>query len=735
MCGIGGIIKITPAGDAAKAALAIPPREVGAIPEAWLDILDESIRHRGPDGQGRFRDRVVRADGSVVDVALVHRRLAIIDPATGHQPMVSVPGDGGQELGAGRGASARGAMTPLLFHGKPNAPAVYEAVRAMGMLPMDAEGHGQDARATGDAHGQDARATGGTDLVAVVFNGCIYNHRELRRELLAAGHEFKTDHSDTEVLLHGWREWGHELFSRTDGMFAVLLWDRLTGSLAIARDRCGEKPLYTFHAQRGDSWINVLASTPVDATRLSSLIGASEKSFEQGTGLREWIRFGCGPDPPTPQARSIQPATGVIYGPTRRARWSRVVERGAQPDPGVWSLGAPTSLDPKRGINRITNLTPLRAEELLQRAVASRLEADVPLGCFLSGGVDSSLLALFARRAVGTLRTFTVRVPEAGLDESGFAAEAARIAGTEHVTLDCATTPAADVVSLIRQMGLPFGDSSLLPSAWVARTTRRHVGVALSGDGGDELFAGYERYLWANTTRAWLPGIGVAGRAMEWRARPGSRRAKAARLFRAAASDGYFDLLSIFPSWHLQRLLEGTSTGPLDSASRGFPRINSTALAMECDLHGYLPDDLLRKTDAASMASALEVRCPFLEPGLTHACTHATLESLMPRGQRKGLLRQVARKYFPAEIVDRPKQGFAIPIGEWFRSDYGGMKQLLMDHMESAEPWGPPRLGIDLNMKFVRQMVDEHMNERRDHSQRLYMLLVLSIWAKWMGGL
>lgn len=124
-----------------------------------------------------------------------------------------------------------------------------------------------------------------------------------------------------------------------------------------------------------------------------------------------------------------------------------------------------------------------------------------------------------------------------------------------------------------------------------------------------------------------------------------------------------------------------------------------------------------------------------LERELARSCAAATLDSLMPRGQRKGLLRQVARKYFPPEIVDRPKQGFAIPIGEWFRTDYGGMRQLLMDHLESTEPWGPPRLGIELNMKFVRQMMDEHMNERRDHSQRLYMLLVLSIWAKWMGSL
>jgi asparagine synthase (glutamine-hydrolysing) len=158
----------------------------------------------------------------------------------------------------------------------------------------------------------------------------------------------------------------------------------------------------------------------------------------------------------------------------------------------------------------------------------------------------------------------------------------------------------------------------------------------------------------------------------------------------------------------------------------------------------YLPDDLLRKSDTASMAVGLEVRAPFLDTKLMDAALKTDLAQLMPRGQRKGLLRQVARKYFPSEIVDRPKMGFAIPIGEWFRSNYGGMRALLYDHLESAEPFGPPSLGIELNMDFIRQMLKEHDDagksslwpwKGRDHSQRLYMLLVLSIWAKWLGGL
>jgi asparagine synthase (glutamine-hydrolysing) len=159
----------------------------------------------------------------------------------------------------------------------------------------------------------------------------------------------------------------------------------------------------------------------------------------------------------------------------------------------------------------------------------------------------------------------------------------------------------------------------------------------------------------------------------------------------------------------------------------------------------YLPCDLMRKSDTASMAVPLEVRSPMLQVDLARAAINAPVRDLMPRGSgmggRKGLLRQVARQHLPAEIVDRPKMGFAIPIGEWFRSDYGGLRTMLLDHLNSTEPFGPPSLGIDLNMNFVRQMLDEHLGSgpsglvKRDHSQRLYMLLVLSIWAKWLGGL
>jgi asparagine synthase (glutamine-hydrolysing) len=681
MCGIGGILRVwTP--QERELALRTPPSQ--AIPEAWLDVLDESIKHRGPDGQGRFRDRAIRADGCVVDVAFVHRRLSIIDHAGGHQPMLS--------LGRGQGAVKEKRWSLGAGLG------VYERTPSeLGGFSVAPENAGGSA----------------AEHVCVVFNGCIYNHRELRAELQRAGHVFSTDHSDTEAIVHGWREWRAALFDRLDGMFAIGLWDAAAATFTMARDSTGEKPLYD--TLPSDSNICVFGSTV--PTVLSGLIaaGLSQRIDTNPAWLwQRWAQTGWYERPAISIVQEVQPGE------------HRVLERGSEGQAAVVSIHTGRPRPDRRDR---ASLTVERLDELLRSAVNSRLEADVPMAVFLSGGIDSALITRYASETAPETPTFTVRMPSVEFDESRTAAETARVLGVRHVTLDCAPSPCADLLRLIPQLGVPFGDSSLLPSCWVSRAARNHVVVALSGDGGDELFGGYERYRAARYLGRWrralasipsLPHCGSRG----W-------PSKLARLAAAARGTGYPDLLAIFPTEDWQRLVPGTS-------SDGFSYDPDPLLT---DVASYLPFDLLRKSDTASMSCALELRSPLLSREVVDAALSEPLASLMPRGQRKGLLRQVACKYLPREIVDRPKMGFAIPIGEWLRTDYGGLRTMLLDHLNSAEPFGPPSLGIGLNMKFVRQMLDEHLGTGpsgrvvRDHSQRLYMLLVLSIWAKWVGSL
>ncbi len=720
MCGIGGVLRVwQSAGEA-------PPSTFDAIPESWLDVLDESVKHRGPDGQGRFRQRVVRASGEVVDVALIHRRLSIIDHAGGAQPMAI-------------GIPTRPNPSPGLQSGVPSTSG------AIGHPPTEVGGSESECLISREgAPYEPLRAHAcpkcGPGVVAVVFNGCIYNHRELRRELEAAGHEFFTDHSDTEVLLHGWREWGVDVHGRLEGMFAFTIWDAMDCHLALARDSFGEKPLHGCELATDSDF--AFGSNIIGLTMLRA---AYRLPIVDGNDLVEWIRFGYDAEV-GPIKGTLQVGHGDFLRTAEEARRSRGLRRdrkhAVQPD---------VRARIKRSLPTVDGMDELvtRVDRALSEAVAGRLEADVPLGCLLSGGVDSSLISHYASKHIdGELTTLCVRMHDDRYDESRYAQIAAEQLGSRHLTIDAAAYPAEDLVFLIRTLGLPFGDSSLLPTYWACRAAAGEVKVLLSGDGGDELFLGYERYEVLNAMGLLnvTPLRFVAGplAATLPRKDPKSRSDKAARFLVAAAApagQAYRELLAIFPRRDSGRLFDTPRSriDPIDAFTSG------PLDARDYDLQNHLPGDMLRKVDAASMLAGIEVRAPFLDRSIADIVMVLPARRLMPRGQRKGLLRAVARKYLPAEIVDRPKMGFAIPIGEWFRTDYGGMRQLLYDHLESADPFpGLAEAGVEINMNFVRRMLREHdaAGERsinpwhgRDHSQRLYMLLVLSIWCGWLRGL
>jgi asparagine synthase (glutamine-hydrolysing) len=715
MCGIAGILRVHPPNSD------IPPPLV-AIPEPWLDILDDSIKHRGPDGKGRFRDRAIRPDGSIVDVALVHRRLSILDHAGGHQPMISprrgagviasTRASGFASAGAGNGRGA-----PWLLYESPDDPALHAWNDSFASSPRPSPMGGVGGGPSSD------------DLIAVVFNGCIYNHRDLRRELIAAGHTFTSDHSDTEVLVHGWREWGPKLQSRLDGMFAIATWDRARAVVHVARDQCGEKPLYWLRLDRNTI---AFASVSSGLTRLDLHEGTAPAI--QPEPLANWVRQGFFDRSPLP-VRTVPHLSGTVF-------------EGQLEEHGGGGLGPSLPEYPEYPYHPPDPAAFI--DPLLRHAVRSRLEADVPLGCFLSAGLDSSLIAALARESIPALQTFCVRMPSAELDESEAAARVARHLGTTHHTLECKADAARDVQTLIAQLGLPFGDSSLLPTHWVSAAVARAAKVAISGDGGDEYFAGYERYRAATLLEHGSKAIALLPHAMLDERNPRALSTKVARLIRAAKVGLPQELIAIFGIDDMAMLMPHAPAryfrDPEPDAAPARSQWTALDSAHAFDIVHYLPEDLMRKVDTASMAIPLEVRAPMLEPILRHACHCLGLKQLMPRNQRKGLLKQVARKYLPADIVDRPKQGFAIPIGDWFRSDFGSLRQLLHDHLLAPEPFGPDSLGINamISMPYVKQLLKEHDDagtkslwpwKGRDHSQRLYMILVLSIWAKWLAGL
>lgn len=634
MCGIGGILRT----------------DGGTIPDAWLDAMDARIRHRGPDGHGRFRDRVT-IDASparkVVEVALVHRRLSIIDPADGAQPMVSPRG-----------------------------------------------------------------RTDGEGLVAVVFNGCIYNHRELRRELERDGRRFVTDHSDTEVLIHGHREWGAGLRERLEGMYAYAIWDHGAASLSLARDRFGEKPLY--FRVRGAGGAEPDSTVTFCSARGALADGEDDAGPCGAERLERYLRrgFGWGDGPGAPGRGTRRVFAGGAF------RFDAAGGGRALPPPPLPAVsGDGDAID---------------VEGLLDRAVARRLEADVPLGCFLSGGVDSSLIACFAKRHRPELRTFSVRMPDPRYDESAYAERVAAHLATDHTTLDVAMRPAEDLVRLVESLGQPFADSSILPTYWVSRAAREHVKVALSGDGGDELFVGYERYLAADTLARHWRWLRLLPPGLEHRAHPKSLRHKLGRLGTMARDYrrlGIVAMESIFSRADVADLLgRSPAIDSPDDASHDTSLPASERLRRH-DVTCYLPEDLLCKVDTASMAVALEVRAPFLDRDLAAAALSMPVRRLAPGGRRKGLLRTVARRHLPRDAVERPKMGFAVPIGEWFRTDFGGMRTLLLDRLGSRDPFGP----LELNRRAVRRFIDEHQGGRRDHGHRLFSLLTLSLWTQTCG--
>lgn len=555
----------------------------------------------------------------------------------------------------------------------------------------------------------------------IVFNGEIYNYRELRQQLIQRGHSLATA-SDTEVILHLFEEKGTECVKELQGMFAVAIWDSRDRSLFLARDPVGKKPLYYALTRQGLTFGSELQALLCDQTVDDRL---------DHEAVDEYLSYLFVPHPRT-----------IYRGVKKLAPGSWAVYRdGAFDSRRYWSV----EYEPQGAADRAPAEDAI--DDLLCKAVEKRMIAEVPLGAFLSGGLDSSLIvALMGKMSGGKrIRTVSVGFEDSSFDELQYARQVASLLGTEHTEVKVSYDTREVLPLMLRHFGEPFADSSAIPMYQLSRTTREHVTVALSGDGADEVFGGYRRYRarrWVNLYNGWPSWLGrgcfesVMGRFGEPATYYGtSRRKKVRRFMEFAEKVGENPSTSwafFFTSEEKDRLYDAdfqNALGPADEREESYRlyydhQVHAESQAMLwLDLMTYLPDDILTKVDRMSMACSLEVRAPFLDVDVIRFMSGVERKHKFTRFQSKNLLRRVARRYLPDDIVDRQKHGFAVPVASWLKNELRPWMQDLLLGSRFRER------GL-FDSAYVAEMVTAHLTGRRDYSQQLWALLVLELWLE-----
>jgi asparagine synthase (glutamine-hydrolysing) len=638
-----------------------------------VQTMGAKLTHRGPDDAGSWVN-------PHAGVALGHRRLSIIDlSAAGHQPMVSASG-----------------------------------------------------------------------RYVLAFNGEIYNHLELRSALTNDGAAPAWQgHSDTETLLAGIERWGAEsTLKKLTGMFAFAVWDTRENSLTLARDRIGEKPLYYGWTGQGEARAFVFGS---ELKALKAYSGFDSVVSREALG--QYLRFTYVPAPfsiyqnifklepgcllaiegaPPLDAPSAPLAVGEKYKSIELRRWwllNNAVKHGQS---------IPISSD-RDAINRL--------EDRLSAAVKSQLISDVPLGAFLSGGIDSStIVALMQRQSSNVVKTFTIGFDEAGFDESPHARAVAEYLGTDHHEMRVSAQMARDVIPDLPQIyDEPFADSSQIPTHLICKLARQHVTVALSGDAGDELFGGYNRYFWGRriwSRLAWMPflvrkmlgkticavpaeGLDLLSR-VAGVARLGDRAHKlAVRLSSVRGMDDlYWSLVTEWPDpAAVVKGVDSIARSPWESNKTLPPTLNSVERMMFRDALTYLPDDILCKVDRAAMACSLETRIPFLDQGVIQLAWQMPLHMKIRDNTSKWALRQVLYKYVPKELIEHPKAGFAIPIGQWLRGPLQDWAENLLGEARLSQ-------GGYFHPEPIRRAWLEHLSGRYDHTPKIWSILMFQAWLE-----
>jgi asparagine synthase (glutamine-hydrolysing) len=536
-----------------------------------------------------------------------------------------------------------------------------------------------------------------TGDVVAVFNGEAYNFMSLRDQL--RGHEVRGT-GDTPILPHLYEESGPHFVERLHGMFAVALWDAGRERLVLARDRLGKKPLL---------WARLPDGTLAFASELKALLRLPQLSREIDLdAVDAYLALQYVPGDRTALRGIHKLAPGhvlVAEGATQR------IERYWQPEPADPSANDGEWLE--------------RVRATVGEAVRKRLVADVPLGALLSGGIDSSIVvALMAQASSQPVRTFTVGFPDVRYDERAYARAVASRYGTLHEEVEIEEDIASTLPRLAATFDEPLGDEAAFPTFLIAEQARRHVTVALVGDGGDESFAGYERYVAHRLAERIPPLVAQAG-AAALRLLPAARREPRSSLFRATrfldvasapAGQRYARLMEVFPVELRRELWSDTR---LAQQVRLEPAGHGVAGLQLLDLETYLPGDLLLKADLASMAHSLELRSPLLDHEVV-ALGLALPESLKTRGREgKVALRRAFAADLPPEVAGRGKTGFGVPLGRWFRSD---LRDAAHDLLSSDRGWFRP--------ETVRRLLEEHESGRADHGHRLWCLLMLELWVR-----
>jgi asparagine synthase (glutamine-hydrolysing) len=630
---------------------------------AVVTRMRDTLAHRGPDDAGSWLD-------GEAGIALTHRRLSILDlsPA-GHQPMQSTSG------------------------------------RFM-----------------------------------LIFNGEVYNHLDIRRKLekLSHGPTQWRGHSDTETLLAAIEQWGLEqTLKQCVGMFALALWDRQERALSLARDRMGEKPL--FYGWQGDV---LLFGSELKALRAHPKF----RSEIERNALPAYLRHGYIPAPCSiwRGIRKLTPGCVVRFGGG---------DLGMLPEPKpYWSLVnsiAAGKADPFRGSDK----DAIDALEWhLRDAVAGQMVADVPLGAFLSGGIDSStVVALMQAQSSRPVKTFTIGFSEAGYNEAEHARAVAKHLGTEHTEFYVDAAQARAVIpDLTFMYDEPFGDSSAIPTHLVSKLARKYVAVSLSGDGGDELFGGYGRYFNNKGERIWraaralpaplralavslvrsgsflvlddvLKAINSALR-RPVRQSLGARANLVASLANCVSREDFYNIMT--SQWHQPPV---ASLGKSSNWSRPVQHLdllsNSVEHMMLTDSLTYLPDDILAKVDRAAMAVSLETRVPMLDHRVVELAWRLPYEKKVRDGQGKWLLRQVLYRHVPREIVDRPKMGFGVPIGDWLRGPLRDWAEDLLDESKLTSQ------GL-FDPKPIRVRWKQHLEGQNNWRDSLWLVLMFQAWHR-----